>query len=172
MPEGDDFNHEFAELLEDRFLLGSPAEVADQLNRLHHDWASTISSPRSIGPACRTVWHWNNCTCCRRRCVRCCNPEPLWRKQNAQDTDLRPLRRNPLRPDDAEQQEGYRAMMETRGGLPGPSKIWIHNPKLAKVAGPFGGHFHAGHYSLTERERSRCLRHHQPLPFRLPNGGA
>ena len=52
-----------------------------------------------------------------------------------------------------EQQEGYRSMIESRGGLPGPSKIWIHNPKLAKVAGPFGGHFHAGRYSLTERER-------------------
>jgi 4-carboxymuconolactone decarboxylase len=52
-----------------------------------------------------------------------------------------------------EQQEGYRSMIETRGGLPGPSKIWVHNPKLAKVAGPFGGHFHAGRYSLTERER-------------------
>lgn len=35
MPEGDDFDHEFTELLEDRFLLGSPAEVADQLNRLN-----------------------------------------------------------------------------------------------------------------------------------------
>jgi alkanesulfonate monooxygenase SsuD/methylene tetrahydromethanopterin reductase-like flavin-dependent oxidoreductase (luciferase family) len=35
MPEGDDFNHEFDALLEDRFLLGSPAEVADQLNRLN-----------------------------------------------------------------------------------------------------------------------------------------
>ena len=35
MPEGDHFDHAFAELLEDRFLLGSPAEVADQLNRLH-----------------------------------------------------------------------------------------------------------------------------------------
>jgi 4-carboxymuconolactone decarboxylase len=52
-----------------------------------------------------------------------------------------------------EQQEGYRAMIESRGGLPGPSKIWLHNPKLAKVAGPFGAHFHAGSYSLTERER-------------------
>jgi 4-carboxymuconolactone decarboxylase len=29
----------------------------------------------------------------------------------------------------------------------------VHNPKLAKVAAPFGGHFHAGNYSLTERER-------------------
>ena len=28
----------------------------------------------------------------------------------------------------------------------------MHNPKLAKVAGPFGAHFHPG-YSLSERER-------------------
>ena len=35
MPEGDNFDHEFNELLEDRFLFGSPAEVADQLNRLN-----------------------------------------------------------------------------------------------------------------------------------------
>ena len=52
-----------------------------------------------------------------------------------------------------EQQEGYRSLLETRGALGGPSKIWVHNPKLAKVAGPFGAHFHAGRYSLTERER-------------------
>lgn len=35
MPKGDDFDHEFAELLEDRFLLGSPAEVAEQMIRLN-----------------------------------------------------------------------------------------------------------------------------------------
>jgi hypothetical protein len=35
MPEGDDFDHEFAELLEDRFLLGSPVEVAEQMIRLN-----------------------------------------------------------------------------------------------------------------------------------------
>jgi alkanesulfonate monooxygenase SsuD/methylene tetrahydromethanopterin reductase-like flavin-dependent oxidoreductase (luciferase family) len=35
MPEGDDFNHEFNALLEDRFLLGSPGEIAEQLNRLN-----------------------------------------------------------------------------------------------------------------------------------------
>jgi 4-carboxymuconolactone decarboxylase len=52
-----------------------------------------------------------------------------------------------------EQKEGYDSLIATRGGLPGPSKIWVHNPKLAKVAGPFGAHFHAGQYSLTERER-------------------
>jgi 4-carboxymuconolactone decarboxylase len=52
-----------------------------------------------------------------------------------------------------EQQVGYKAMMESRGRLPGPNKIWIHNPKLAKVIGPFGAHFQAGRYSLSERER-------------------
>ena len=52
-----------------------------------------------------------------------------------------------------EQQEGYKGMMAARGGLPGPNKIWVHNPKLAKVIGPFGAHFQPGGYSLTERER-------------------
>jgi 4-carboxymuconolactone decarboxylase len=51
------------------------------------------------------------------------------------------------------QQEGYNALIEARGRLPGPTKIWVHNPALAKVAGPFGAHFQAGRYSLTERER-------------------
>lgn len=35
MPKGDDFDHAFDDLSEDRFLLGSPADVADQLNRLN-----------------------------------------------------------------------------------------------------------------------------------------
>ena len=35
MPEGDDFDHGFDELLEDRFLFGSPAEVAEQMIRLN-----------------------------------------------------------------------------------------------------------------------------------------
>ena len=52
-----------------------------------------------------------------------------------------------------EQQEGYRFAVETRGPLGGPNKIWVHNPKLAKVAAPFGGHFQPGNYSLSERER-------------------
>ena len=52
-----------------------------------------------------------------------------------------------------EQQEAYRFAVKTRGPLGGPNKIWVHNPKLAKVATPSGGHFHAGKYSLSERER-------------------
>ena len=35
MPEGDNFQHDYDALLEDRFLFGSAAEVADQLNRLN-----------------------------------------------------------------------------------------------------------------------------------------
>ena len=51
-----------------------------------------------------------------------------------------------------EQQEGYRSLLETRGQVGGPSKIWVHNPKLAKAAGPLGAYFRTG-YSLSERER-------------------
>jgi 4-carboxymuconolactone decarboxylase len=51
-----------------------------------------------------------------------------------------------------EQQEGLRFVLETRGRLAGPSKIYVHNPKLAKAIAPLGAHFRKGH-SLTERER-------------------
>ena len=51
-----------------------------------------------------------------------------------------------------EQKEGYQSLLENRGRLPGPNKIWVHNPKLAKVMGPLGAHFRTG-YSLSERER-------------------
>jgi 4-carboxymuconolactone decarboxylase len=51
-----------------------------------------------------------------------------------------------------EQQEGYRSLLEARGRLPGPNKIYVHNPKLVKVMGPLGAYFRTG-YSLSERER-------------------
>jgi 4-carboxymuconolactone decarboxylase len=51
-----------------------------------------------------------------------------------------------------EQQQAYSSMVETRGRLPGPNKIYIHNPKLANVMGPLGAYFRTG-YSLSERER-------------------
>src|SRR6266542_1185182 len=51
-----------------------------------------------------------------------------------------------------EQQDAYRSLTETRGRLPGPNKIYVHNPKLAQVMGPLGAHFRTG-YSLSERER-------------------
>ena len=53
----------------------------------------------------------------------------------------------------AEQKDAYNAIIKARGRLPGPVKIWIHNPKLARVVSPFGAHFQPGGYSLTERER-------------------
>ena len=67
-----------------------------------------------------------------------------------------------------EQQEGYRSLIETRGRLPGPTKIWVHNPKLAKAAGPLGAHFRTG-YSLSEREREiavciTCAKWHSAYP--------
>ena len=51
-----------------------------------------------------------------------------------------------------EQQAAYRGLMESRGRLPGPNKIYVHNPKLANVMGPLGAYFRTG-YSLSERER-------------------
>jgi 4-carboxymuconolactone decarboxylase len=40
-----------------------------------------------------------------------------------------------------------------RGRLPGPYKVWVHNPKLLRAASPLGQHFTPGQSSLTERER-------------------
>jgi 4-carboxymuconolactone decarboxylase len=51
-----------------------------------------------------------------------------------------------------EQQDAYRSLIETRGRLPGPHKIYVHNPKLAKVMVPLGAHFRTS-YTLSERER-------------------
>jgi 4-carboxymuconolactone decarboxylase len=55
-----------------------------------------------------------------------------------------------------EQQDAYRSLIETRGRLPGPNKIYVHNLKLAKVMGPLGAHFRNG-YSLSEREIAVCI---------------
>jgi 4-carboxymuconolactone decarboxylase len=53
-----------------------------------------------------------------------------------------------------EQREGYRFLVDgPRGRLPGPYKIWVHNPKLVHAAAPLGQHFTPGQSSLTERER-------------------
>src|SRR5437762_9860735 len=51
-----------------------------------------------------------------------------------------------------EQQQAYRSLIETRGRLPGPNKIYVHNPNLVKVMGPLGAYFRTG-YSLSECER-------------------
>ena len=53
-----------------------------------------------------------------------------------------------------EQRDGYRFLVEgPRGRLPGPYKVWVHNPKLGRAAAPLGTHFTPGPSSLTERER-------------------
>lgn len=54
----------------------------------------------------------------------------------------------------AEQREGYRFLVDgPRGRLPGPYKVWVHNPKLVHAAAPLGQHFTPGQSSLSERER-------------------
>jgi 4-carboxymuconolactone decarboxylase len=53
-----------------------------------------------------------------------------------------------------EQQTGYRFLVEgPRGRLPGPYKVWVHNPRLVHAAAPLGQHFTPGQSSLSERER-------------------
>jgi 4-carboxymuconolactone decarboxylase len=53
-----------------------------------------------------------------------------------------------------EQQEGFRYLVDgPRGRLPGPYKVWVHNPKLLHAAAPLGQHFTPGQSSLSERER-------------------
>jgi 4-carboxymuconolactone decarboxylase len=53
-----------------------------------------------------------------------------------------------------EQQEGYRFLVDgPRGRLPGPYKVWVHNPQLVHAAAPLGQHFTPGQSSLSERER-------------------
>src|SRR5438034_478774 len=53
-----------------------------------------------------------------------------------------------------DQMKGYRSMIDgPRGRLPGPYKVWVHNPKLLQAAAPLGEHFTPGQSSLSERER-------------------
>ena len=52
------------------------------------------------------------------------------------------------------QRAGYRHLIDgPRGRLPGPYKVWVHNPNLVHAASPLGTHFTPGQSSLTERQR-------------------
>jgi 4-carboxymuconolactone decarboxylase len=54
----------------------------------------------------------------------------------------------------AAQREGYKFLVEgLRGWLPGPYKVWVHNPKLLHAAAALGQHFTPGESALSERER-------------------
>jgi 4-carboxymuconolactone decarboxylase len=54
----------------------------------------------------------------------------------------------------AEQQAGYRLLVDgPRGRLPGPYRVWVHNPKLVHAIAPLGDHFTPGQSALSERER-------------------
>ena len=71
MPEGDDFDHAFDELLEDRFLLGSPGEVADQLNRLNHRLGVTALVASIPFARNANASRLNSCTSSPKRSVHC-----------------------------------------------------------------------------------------------------
>jgi 4-carboxymuconolactone decarboxylase len=52
------------------------------------------------------------------------------------------------------QRDGYKLLVEgPRGRVPGPYKVWVHNPALVRAAAPLGEHFTQGRSSLSERER-------------------
>lgn len=57
-----------------------------------------------------------------------------------------------------EQQESLRFVLDKRGRLPGPTKIYVHNPNLAKAIAPFGAHLRKTlSLSLREREIVVCI---------------
>ena len=69
-----------------------------------------------------------------------------------------------------EQQEGYRFLIEIRGQLGGPSKIWVHNPKLAKAAGSARRPFPSrALLAYRARARDRRLHHQQQMAFGIPD---
>ena len=58
-------------------------------------------------------------------------PGGLREKFDDRDTNLRPLRQLPVDKMTDAQRESYRHLVEgPRGRLPGPYKVWVHNPKL------------------------------------------
>ena len=67
------------------------------------------------------------------------------------------------------QRDGYRFLVDgPRGRLPGPYKVWVHNPKLVHAAAPLGTALHAGPVVADgARARDRGARHHQPLALGL-----
>ena len=72
-----------------------------------------------------------------------------------------------------EQQEAYRSATEMRGPLGGPNKIWVHNPKLAKVAARGRRAFPPGQLLADRaRARDRRHRHQQQMALGLPDRGA
>lgn len=53
-----------------------------------------------------------------------------------------------------DQQAGYRLLVDgSRGRLPGPYRVWVHNPNLVRAIEPLGNHFTPGESTLSERER-------------------
>ena len=59
----------------------------------------------------------------------------------------------------AEQKEGYRFLVEgPRGRLPGPYKVWVHNPRLLRAAAPLGEHWSSTSWRPRSPTAGSCLR--------------
>lgn len=52
-----------------------------------------------------------------------------------------------------EQKKAYDLMIEERGEVSGPYKIWLQNPTLMQVMVPIGKYFQRSHSSLSDAER-------------------
>lgn len=52
-----------------------------------------------------------------------------------------------------EQKKAYDLMIEERGEVSGPYKIWLQNPNLMRVMVPIGKYFQRSHSSLSDAER-------------------
>jgi len=78
----------------------------------------------------------------------------------------------------AEQQAGYRFLIDgPRGRLPGPYRVWVHNPALVHAVAPLGNHFTPGQSALSEREREitvlvTCSKWARPTRRTRMNGAA
>ena len=70
MPSRDHFDLDFDDLVDDRFLIGSPAEVTEQILDLRRRFGVTtlIAGVHWVGMP--KNWRWNRCSCWPRRCSR------------------------------------------------------------------------------------------------------
>jgi len=94
------------------------------------------------------------------------------------DIDVRTLRRDFRRPDDAGAAGGLPGHdQRPRGRLPGPYKVWVHNPKLLRAAAPLGEHFTPASQRCRSAKREIAVvvitaDGIRPTPRRRTNGAA
>src|SRR5438105_10394670 len=102
------------------------SEEMRQRRRLNHSVAGRTSRP------CGSTARARRCRMCRQPTL---GRSMLGRKPEMPDTPtFGRYAEIPYEQMTPEQQEGYRAVIEIRVQLGGPSKMWVHNPERAKPA--------------------------------------